>query len=86
MLDDLLIADGRVTRKCLSPEEILCSGRKCVTCPGLLCNGGIYPTDRLTCNKCNEAECSNPLNIKPSVCETVVANDQCVTTFSDGKY
>ena len=74
-------------RKCLNQDGLLCSANKlCESCKGLRCNRNIFPADRLTCFKCSGTDCLNPLTIKASICDTVEANDQCVTTFDDGNY
>lgn len=84
-----LNSSGQVIRRCTeSPEEKCEDEKRCKLCEEQLCNGEVFPADRLKCFQCNSTnagdECSlaNIKFLKP--CNTYKETDQCFT-FADDK-
>uniref|UniRef100_A0A1A9WZI1 DUF753 domain-containing protein n=1 Tax=Glossina brevipalpis TaxID=37001 RepID=A0A1A9WZI1_9MUSC len=74
------VADGgKVERRCAQESDYCFNNKTCKLCSGPLCNGGIFPEDRLSCFQCNGTDCKysfQPLT-QGSYCSNYVENDKC---------
>ncbi|KAL5278414.1 hypothetical protein ACFFRR_003196 [Megaselia abdita] len=71
---------GDTIRGC-SIGENPCEGNAlCETCSSDICNGGIFPDDRLKCLQCDDCYNSTSFPL-PTYCQNYLDNDQCFTYF-----
>lgn len=81
-------SNGQVVRRCTESAEEKCADEKtCSICEGQLCNGNVFPADRLRCLQCDSAtagdECSLSNGKFLKTCNTYNKDDQCFTFVDD---
>lgn len=84
-----LNSNGQVVRKCTASENEKCTDNTtCSICESQLCNGGLFPADRLKCLQCDSAtagdECSVSNDKFLKACNLYKKDDQCFK-FADDK-
>lgn len=77
------VEDGVTVRGCEAPSTGCANGADCSACVGDLCNGGTFPSNRLTCHQCAGGDCLTP-STAPLTCENYSATDLCYSVFSIG--
>lgn len=73
-----------MVRRCTeSPEEKCQDEKRCNICDSKLCNGEVFPTDRLKCLQCNSANAGDECHLADEKflepCKTYNERDQCFT-------
>uniref|UniRef100_A0A1L8DPC4 Putative conserved secreted protein n=1 Tax=Nyssomyia neivai TaxID=330878 RepID=A0A1L8DPC4_9DIPT len=86
---ELVVTNGKTVRDCYQELDgsisTLCPGNNCQVCFDNNCNNNIFPSDRLTCHQCTDAEnCHKDMTSIGSEaypCRNYAPNDQCYTVL-----